>query len=115
MKKFSKSSMDNLLGGLIGESENQEEQPEVTPSANKEEEPSRRGRPSTNVKKEAVTTIIPEDLMGKVRAIGDREDLTLTDLFTVALKKLVREYEDKNGTVRVRKQKKKDVSDVFDI
>ena len=45
----------------------------------------------------------------------DREDLSLTDLFTVALKKLVREYEEKNGTVRVRKQKKKDLSDVFDI
>lgn len=107
--------MDNLLGGLIGESESQEQQPEVSQPAHREEEPSRRGRPSANVKKEAVTTIIPKDLMGKVRAIGDREDLSLTDLFTVALKKLVREYEEKNGTVRVRKQKKKDLSDVFDI
>lgn len=109
--------MDDLLGGLIGDApESVEEQTAEVSKQDKPQESSLRGRPSIPVKKDAVTTLVPSDLLAKVRAIGEREDLSLTDLFTTALKMLVKRYEEKNGVVRVRQQKKKkDIGEVFDI
>lgn len=117
MSKLRKSSMDDLLGGLIGDApENVEEQTAEVSKQDKPQESSLRGRPSCPVKKDAVTTLVPSDLLAKVRAIGEREELSLTDLFTTALKMLVKRYEEKNGVVRVRQQKKKkDIGEVFDI
>ena len=117
MTKLNKSSMDDLLGGLIGETSESVEVPSTVVSNKQEQQESGlRGRPSNPVKKEAVTTIVPNELMGKVRAIGERESLSLTDLFTAALKMLVNRYEEKNGVVRVRQQKKKkNIGEVFGI
>lgn len=120
MSKFNQDSMDALFGGLVGESAKTEQEekkqstaPVSTPNATKETT-SRRGRPS-GVKKESVCTVVDVDLMNKVRAIAKKEDLSITTIFEVGLKMAVQSYEAKNGPIRVRQSKKKDVGDVFGL
>jgi len=121
MSKINKDSMDALFGSLVGEPLHQE--PEQTKTATppasattpgKEASTSRRGRPS-GVKKESVCTIVDVDLMNKVRAIAKKEDLSITTIFEVGLKMAVQNYEAKNGPIRVRQSKKKDIGDVFGL
>lgn len=121
MSKINKDSMDALFGGLVGESVPQEseqttsEAPSVSNSKpGKEGNAKRRGRPS-GVKKESVCTIVDADLMNKVRAIAKKEDLSITTIFEVGLKMAVQSYETKNGPIRVRQSKKKDIGDVFGL
>lgn len=65
------------------------------------------------MKKESVCTVVDVDLMNKVRAIAKKEDLSITTIFEVGLKMAIQNYEAKNGPIRVRQSKKKDVGDVF--
>ena len=121
MSKLNQDSMDALFGGLVGESAKTEQEekkqgatPVSTPNTSKEVSAGRRGRPS-GVKKESVCTIVDADLMNKVRAISKKEDLTITTIFEVGLKMAIQTYEAKNGPIRVRQSKKKEIGDVFGI
>ncbi len=121
MSKINKDSMDALFGGLIGDSAPKEQEQampvtatEPTPNPSKETTASRRGRPA-GVKKESVCTIIDADLMNKVRAIAKKEDLSITAVIEVGLKMAVQSYEAKNGPIRVRQNKKKEIGDVFGL
>ena len=120
MSKINKDSMDALFGGLVGDSDQKEQQtkPVVTSASTsgttKETNASRRGRPS-GVKKESVCTIVDTELMNKIRAIAKKEDLSITAVFEVGLKMAVQNYEAKNGPIRVRQNKKKEIGDVFSL
>lgn len=121
MSKINKDSMDALFGSLVGEPLHQEPAqtktatpPSSATTPGKEASTSRRGRPS-GVKKESVCTIVDVDLMNKVRAIAKKEDLSITTIFEVGLKMAVQNYEAKNGPIRVRQSKKKDIGDVFGL
>jgi len=67
------------------------------------------------VKKESVCTVVDVDLMNKVRAIAKKEDLSITTIFEVGLKMAVQTYEAKNGPIRVKQSKKKEIDDVFGL
>lgn len=121
MSKLNQDSMDALFGGLVGEpvkTEQEEKKQGVAPvstlNTTKEVSTSRRGRPS-GVKKESVCTVVDVDLMNKVRAISKKEDLSITTIFEVGLKMAIQNYEAKNGPIRVRQNKKKEIGDVFSL
>ena len=125
-KKLNKDSMSALIGGLVGKpvvsatyvqegSEKEQSGSPVSRSpSSKEETISRRGRPS-GVKKEAVCYQLDVDLISKVRAIAKKEDWAITSIIETGIRKIVKEYEDKNGPVRVRQPKKKSIDDVFSL
>lgn len=125
-KKLNKDSMSALIGGLVGppvvpkpdiqeESEKEQIESPVSPSpTSKEVTTPRRGRPS-GVKKEAVCYQLDVDLISKVRAIAKKEDWPITSIIEAGIRKIVKEYEDKNGPVRVRQAKKKNIDDVFSL
>ena len=120
-KKINKDSMSALIGGLVGspvESEpeiNEQEESPVSPTPTSQEvNTSRRGRPS-GTKKEMISTTVDVEVMNKVRAIAKKEDLSITSLIEVGLRKTIKEYEEKNGPIRVRQPKKKNVDDLFSI
>ncbi len=121
MSKLNQDSMDALFGGLVGEPAKTEQEekrqstaPATTLNTTKETSASRRGSPS-GVKKESVCTVVDVDLMNKVRAIAKKEDLSITTIFEVGLKMAIQNYEAKNGPIRVRQSKKKEIGDVFGI
>lgn len=70
-----------------------------------------------NEMNERVCTIMEVEDMNKLRYIAGKESLAIRDLFGISVKKLIKEYEAKNGPIHVRKSKPKkgDVSKVFDI
>ncbi len=106
-----KGAMDELFKGLINPS---------TPSAQKENEES--ASVSSKQKKykeenERVCTIINVELMNKARYIAGKEGLAIRDVFEFGLKFAIKDYESRNGVIRVRKTKPKkgDANKVFDI
>ena len=119
--KINKDSMSALIGGLVGspvepvQQPSEQEKPSVSPNpTSKEVNASRRGRPS-GTKKEMISTTVDVEIMNKVRAIAKKEELPITSLIEVGLRKLIKEYEEKNGPVRVRQSKKKNIDDVFSV
>ncbi|MBR4365508.1 MAG: hypothetical protein IKP43_01865 [Bacteroidaceae bacterium] len=111
MKNINPSSMDALLNGLTGNvSDTQTED-----NKNSKNETARRGRKKSEVKMERICTIINAELMSKVRAIADKENIAIKDIFTKGLSLLVNAYEEKHGTIRLRQPKKGDVESVFDL
>lgn len=121
MGKLAKDSMDELFEGLMGGSSEavseQEQEEHVTPPhpmPSVEEKKARRGRPALQVKKETACVQIDVELLEKVRAIAEKEGLSLTDLHNAGLRMLVRDYESRYGVVRVRQhKKKKSVDELF--
>ena len=120
-KKINKDSMSALIGGLVGSSveqeperEEQEESPVSPTHTSQEVNTSRRGRPS-GTKKEMISTTVDVEMMKKVRAIAKKEDLSITSLIEVGLRKIIKEDEEKNGPIRVRQNNKKNRDDVFSV
>ncbi|MDD5861914.1 MAG: hypothetical protein PUD15_05060 [Prevotella sp.] len=124
---FSKSSMDSLLGGLTSYDEEEQEHKPQTPEENvrnyeRETEPAeeeeyeeapRRGRKPNRMKSERICTILPVDLMNKVRSLADKEGLAIKDIFTAGVNMVIQNYEKKYGTLRVRKPKKGDINELL--
>lgn len=120
-KKINKDSMSALIGGLVGQPVEEEaptdvqtEVPVETSLTSQEVNTSHRGRPS-GAKKEMISTTVDVELMNKVRAISKKEELSITSIIEVGLRKIVKDYEDKNGPVRVRQSKKKNIDDIFSV
>ncbi len=73
-------------------------------------------RQSTGKKKmEHVCTLVDVEQMAKIRAIAEREGIALKDIFAVGLNMAISNYEQKNGTIRIRPTKKGNASDVFGV
>ena len=114
-----KTAMDRLFQGLT---------PPASASAGSEDgsqqEPEEKSSSATssrqkkyNEKNERVCTIMEIEDMNKLRYIAGKEGLAIRELFGISVKKLIKEYEGKNGVIPVRKSKKKkgDASKVFDL
>ena len=77
---------------------------------------SRTRRQSSEKKKmEHVCTLVDVEQMAKIRAIAEREGIALKDIFAVGLNMAISNYEQKNGTIRIRPTKKGNASDVFGV
>ena len=120
-KKINKDSMSALIGGLVGQPDipetdiNEQSEAPVSPSPTSQEvNASRRGRPS-GIKKESVCTVVDVELMNKVRAIAKKEDIAITSIIEVGLRMAVQNYEEENGPIRVKQNKKKGLGDVFSL
>lgn len=101
-------AMDQLFGGLS----NSPSTSSPTPSA-----PNKPGRKKRQSEDEHITTIMPIELMNKLRYINAKEGIPLRELFALSAKYLIKEYESKKGPIQVRKSKapKTDASSIFDI
>ena len=113
--------MDTLFSGLVGslpDSESAKEEqhePSVVPSAtSKEVNTPRPGRPSGK-KKETISTVVDVEVMKKVRAIAKKEDISIAAVIEVGLHMAIQNYEEKNGPIRTRVSKKKELGDVFNL
>ena len=104
MMKMNKKEFDmsSLVSGLTGESEELTET--RVQSATKRKKPM-----------EHVCTLIAVEQMAKVRTIAEREGIALKDIFAVGLKMAIGNYEQKNGEIKIRKQKRGNASDVFGV
>lgn len=119
-KKINQSSMDELMGALITPSNLHEESaPSTSSSSSVEDDASdgvtqpRRGRPKKE--KERICTSVNMVTMEKLRAISDKEHISLTDLITLALDRLVGSYELKHGPIKAKAKKKGDIEKVFNL
>ena len=73
-------------------------------------------RQSTEKKKmEHVCTLVDIEQMAKVRAIAEREGIALKDIFAVGLNMAISNYEQKNGTIRIKPTKRGNANDVFGL
>ena len=70
---------------------------------------------SEKKKMEHVCTLVDVEQMAKIRAIAEREGIALKDIFAVGLNMAISNYEQKNGTIRIRPTKKGNASDVFGV
>lgn len=76
----------------------------------------KRGRPALNEKIIRFCTMADEEKVAKIRTIAAREGLPIKDLMNLAFSKLIKEYEEKYGIVRIPKNKKGgDLSKIFDL
>lgn len=113
MKNFSAESMDSLMETLTG--------PVNTPSTPSTEEGSpvsqrsSRGRPTSQEKKEPLSTTMDADQIAKLRYISKKHDIPVTDLLQKAVSVLLESYEKKNGTIRLNKKDKGDIDSILDL
>lgn len=91
--------MSQLVSGLTGE---QEEKNENRTQTVKRKKPM-----------EHVCTLVSVEQMAKVRTIAEREGITIKDIIAIGLKMAIGNYEQKNGEIKIRKQKRGNASDVF--
>ena len=82
-----------------------------------EQNPASKTRRQSSEKKkmEHVCTLVDVEQMAKIRAIAEREGIALKDIFAVGLNMAISNYEQKNGTIRIRPTKKGNASDVFGV
>lgn len=74
-----------------------------------------RRQSSEKRKMEHVCTLVDVEQMAKIRAIAEREGIALKDIFAVGLNMAISNYEQKNGTIRIKPTKKGNASDVFGV
>ena len=104
-----KSAMDHLFDGL------------VNPDAAPEKAPGRPGRKPSGKTGKAdsvhMTSLVDVELLGKVRYIANKESLTIREILEASLRHTVGKYEEKNGTIPVRrpKNRKGDVDDILGL
>lgn len=112
-KNFSTESMDSLMDTLTA--------PVSTPSTPSTKESlsssqrSSRGRPTSQEKKEPLSTTMDADLVAKLRFISKKHDIPVTDLLHKAATVLVKSYEKKNGVIRLNKKEKGDIDSILGI
>ena len=70
---------------------------------------------SEKKKMEHVCTLVDVEQRAKIRAIAEREGIALKDIFAVGLNMAISNYEQKNGTIRIKPTKKGNASDVFGV
>ena len=98
--------MSDLVENLASDTETGTEQSRVSMT---------RRQSARKKKMEHVCTLIDTEQMAKIRAIAEREGIALKDIFAVGLNMAISNYEQKNGTIRIKPTKKGNASDVFGI
>lgn len=117
-KNLNQNAMESLVSGLTAPVT--EASPEVpaasAPQPKEVFQGSRRGRKPRGKDEEVISTVVYTELINKARAIAGLEGLAIKDIINKGLEMVIKVYEDKHGTVRPRRPKKKgDVNDVFDL
>lgn len=112
-KKQTKEAMDQLFNGLTAQSSSPDEYTQRD-SENRVESSIQKKYKEEN---ERVCTIMEYDDIYKLRFIASKENLSIRDVFGAAAKMLIKKYESTNGPIPVKKkkQKKGDISKLFDI
>lgn len=115
-KKIEKSSMNKLLLGLTNGTEKTddadvfvEEQPQKVKE--KIESPQKK----ENVSTERICTIVESSKMGKIRAISDKEGVSIKEILNLAIEIVINKYEETHGTIKIKKSRKVNVENVFNI
>lgn len=62
---------------------------------------------------ERLCTYIDSDVMGKIRSISETESVSIKDIINASLKMSIANYETYHGKIRVHRQKKGNIDDVF--
>lgn len=112
-KNFSTESMDSLMDTLTAPVSTSS-----TPSTKESlssSQRSSRGRPTSQEKKEPLSTTMDADLVAKLRFISKKHDIPVTDLLHKAATVLVKSYEKKNGVIRLNKKEKGDIDSILGI
>lgn len=113
-KNFKTPEMENLLNGLAnGKSEGS-----LKERAAKEDAPKTSEGKYTKkqkVSKEHLCTLVPTDLLGKVRELKYKEGLRVSQIVTVALTNLINSYEDKYGPLKTKEQKHGKIDVLLDL
>lgn len=114
MGKINKNDMDELFSGLTSPMTSPSEEIEEAPAAdNNIEKKTFTAKKYSLMEKEKICANISIEKMGKVRAISKNEGLTLTDTLEACLELAIRTYEEKNGVIRIKSEKKGDASKIF--
>lgn len=108
------AAMEQLFSGLTSPATATSSSEERPAAPVTDEETSRRRKNKAN-EDERVCTIINVELMGKIREIARKEAMQIREVFELALKFAIQDYESKNGVIHVRKPKSKkgDASKIF--
>lgn len=111
-KQIEKSSMDKLLFGLTKETEPNDSSNETSPSTEKVQQNEKK---KDSVSEERICTIVDVEKMGKIRAISDKEGVSIKDIISYAFDVIIDKYEELHGTVRTKKTRKANVKNVFNV
>ncbi|MDD6552109.1 MAG: hypothetical protein PUF37_00780 [Prevotellaceae bacterium] len=126
-KEIKSSSMDRLFGHLTStgtepvqveaamterdEQQAGDAQENTAPSAATDGEKKNQKRRKSST--ERLCTYIDYEVMGKIRSISEIENVSLKDIINYSLKMSIANYETYHGKLRVRRQKKGDIDNVF--
>lgn len=112
MGKINKNDMDELFSGLTAPVSTPSEVVEEAPAVEKKTIGLTAKKISLKDKKKICANISIEKL-DKIRAMSTREGLSLTDTIEACLELAIKTYEEKNGVIRIKSEKKGDASKIF--
>lgn len=111
-KKINDDAMSSLLNGLSGGDTVQPVKGEV---AEAKALPQEANPGKTSIDRERICTLIESDVMSKVRAISEKEGLSIASIINLGLKVVVENYEKSHGKVKGSNFKKGKIDEVFNI
>lgn len=116
MGKIVKGDMDELFNGLVTPVSIPSEvieQPVADKKSVEKKAPEMTAKKIRLKDKEKICANISIEKMEKIRALSKSEGLTITDTIEACLDLAIKTYEEKNGVIRVKAEKKGDASKIF--
>lgn len=118
-KNLNMNAMDKLFSGLSGKEDQASVEQVNSDSESKENvplPPSDNAKPSNKkaIKKHFCATVDVEKL-DKVRAIAEIEGLNINAIVDLALAVVIDKYEELHGAIKIKKAKKGDIKNVFNL
>lgn len=111
-KKINDDAMSSLLNGLSGGDAVPAIKGEV---AEAKAIPQKVNSEKSSIERERICTLIESDVMSKVRAISEKEGLSIASIINLGLKVVVENYEKSHGKVKGSNFKKGKIDEVFNI
>ncbi len=112
MNKKNSTALNALLDGLTGN------QTQDTASKSKEKEESSTEQPEakhTSTHTQRVCVLIEDEVLAKIRAISEKESISLSSIYNLGLKVVVENYESNHGKITPKQHKKGDIDKIFNI
>lgn len=113
---MSKDNVASLIGGLIGDNEGNTKTLATNKNARKVvKDAALASKPTEKPATERVCVVVECEVLDKIRAIADKEVISLSSIYNLGLKVVLENYESLHGKVSPKSKKKGNVDEVFNI
>lgn len=111
MNKKESEAMSALFNGLTSP---EQQTTEVSPITKDDVSPKQGDEPK-QMHTQKVCVLVEDEVLAKIRAIAEKESISLSSIYNLGLKVVVENYERSHGKVKPRQRRKGNIDKIFNI